>query len=98
LVMPDLSLYLQRLSFLLRQGQPANDVAIYLPNDDAWARLTTGRVNMIEALGERLGPDVVANVLDAGFGLDFFDDEALAQLGRVEKGGLVLGSNRYRAV
>ncbi len=34
-VMPDITAYLQRVSFLLRQGQPANDVAIYLPTDDA---------------------------------------------------------------
>ena len=36
-VMPDLGGYLQRVSFALRQGKPANDVAILLPEDDAWA-------------------------------------------------------------
>ncbi len=36
-VMPDLTGYLQRTSYALRQGKPANDVAILLPNDDAWA-------------------------------------------------------------
>jgi alpha-L-rhamnosidase len=36
-VMPELTLYLQRVSFALRQGEPANDVAILLPEDDAWA-------------------------------------------------------------
>jgi hypothetical protein len=36
-VMPDLARYLQRVSFALRQGKPALDVAILLPNDDAWA-------------------------------------------------------------
>jgi hypothetical protein len=35
--MPDLAAYLQRVSFALRQGKPANDVALLLPNDDAWA-------------------------------------------------------------
>lgn len=35
--MPDLAAYLQRVSFALRQGKPANDVALFLPNDDAWA-------------------------------------------------------------
>ncbi len=38
--MPDLSTYLQRVSFALRQGKPANDVALLLPNDDAWASFT----------------------------------------------------------
>ena len=35
--MPDLTRYLQRVSFALRQGEPANDVALLLPNDDVWA-------------------------------------------------------------
>ena len=39
-VMPDLTAYLQRISFALRQGKPANDVALLLPNDDAWASFT----------------------------------------------------------
>jgi hypothetical protein len=36
-VMPDLARYLQRVSFALRQGKPANDVAVLLPNDDVWS-------------------------------------------------------------
>jgi hypothetical protein len=36
-MMPDLALYLQRVSFALRQGTPANDVALLLPNDDVWS-------------------------------------------------------------
>ena len=36
-VMPDLARYLQRVSYTLRLGEPANDVAILLPNDDVWA-------------------------------------------------------------
>jgi hypothetical protein len=37
MVMPDLTGYLQRVSFALRLGKPANDVALLLPNDDVWA-------------------------------------------------------------
>jgi hypothetical protein len=40
LVMPDVTRYLQRMSFLLRQGKPVNDVALLLPTDDAWAQFT----------------------------------------------------------
>jgi hypothetical protein len=36
-VMSDLAQYLQRVSFALRQGKPANDVALLLPNDDIWS-------------------------------------------------------------
>lgn len=39
-VMPDLTKYLQRVSFALRLGKPDNDVALLLPNDDAWASFT----------------------------------------------------------
>jgi alpha-L-rhamnosidase len=38
--MADLAAYLQRVSFALRQGKPASDVALLLPNDDAWAHFT----------------------------------------------------------
>ena len=99
IVMPDLSLYLQRLSFLLRQGQPANDVALYLPNSDAWAGFTSGKVHyLIEALKERIGDKVVAETLEAGYNFDFFDDGVLKQLGSVDKNMLVLGTNKYRVV
>jgi hypothetical protein len=98
LVMPDLSLYLQRISFLLRQGQPVSDVAFYVSNSDAWAEFSPGRVDLYRTLAGRLGPDVVARVLEAGFNLDFFDDGALEQLGRIESDALRMGANRYRIV
>jgi len=40
--MPDLAHYLQRVSFALRQGHAANDVALLLPNDDVWASFSAG--------------------------------------------------------
>jgi hypothetical protein len=98
IVMPDVTRHLQRVSYVLRQGQPANDVAFYLPVSDAWASFTPGHADMIDTLRDRVGPDAMPGVLDAGFNLDFFDDDALQQIGRVEKGALVLGPNRYKAV
>lgn len=98
IVMPDIALYMQRMSFLLRQGQPANDVALYLPNHDAWASLSAGHTHMIETLRELIGPDVIGRVLEAGYDLDFFDDDALAKVGRVENGALTFGGNRYRVI
>jgi hypothetical protein len=98
IVMPDLSKYLQRLSFLLRQGQPANDVAVYLPNDDAWSHFTNGNIHMIEVLRERLGPNLLPRILEAGYNFDFFDDDSFKQVGRVEGGSLVLGANKYKVV
>jgi hypothetical protein len=98
IVMPDVTRYLQRVSFLMRQGEPANDVAIYLPNDDGWAHFTAGNVSLIDGLRDRLGPDVIPSVLGAGYNFDFFDDDALKQAGRIERGALILGPNKYKAV
>ena len=41
--MPDLAAYLQRVSFAMRQGKPVSDVALLLPNDDAWAGFSIPR-------------------------------------------------------
>jgi hypothetical protein len=98
IVMREVTAYLQRLSSVLRQGQPANDVALYLPNDDAWARFTTSHVEAINELRDRLGREIIPAVLEAGFNFDFFDDEVLRQLGRIERGSLTLGPNKYKAV
>jgi alpha-L-rhamnosidase len=98
IVMPDVARYLQRVSFMMRQGQPLNDVAIYLPNDDARASFTPGNVNLREVLDRRLGKDLIPRVLEAGFNFDFFDDDILRQTGRIDQAGLALGNNRYRIV
>ncbi len=98
IVMPELARCLQRASYMLRQGQPVNDIAFYLPAADAYAAFSPGRANLFESLRDRVGPDAVAAVLEAGFNLDFFDDDVLKQIGKIENGALALGSNRYRAV
>jgi hypothetical protein len=83
IIMPEVARYLQRMSYLLRQGQPANDVLVYLPNSDAWARFVPGRVSMNATLAQCLGPNVVRPIIEAGYNLDFFDDPLLAGHGRV---------------
>jgi hypothetical protein len=98
IVMPDVSKYLQRVSFMMRQGQPANDVAVYLPNDDAWANFRAGSVNLFEVLRQRLGPDLLPAVFGAGYNFDFFDDDSFRQAGKVENGALRLGPNAYKVV
>jgi hypothetical protein len=97
--MPDLAGYLQRVSFALRQGKPANDVALLLPNDDAWASFSVARessapvttkagfntggenLSMDESMGGLLGSQVISQILDAGFNLDFIDGDAIDALG-----------------
>lgn len=80
-VMPEIASYLQRISFLLRQGQPANDVAIYLPTDDAWAHLQPGKAAVDEMTDMLLGPVLIPEVLNAGYNFDFIDDRAMAKAG-----------------
>jgi hypothetical protein len=96
--MPDVARYLQRLSFMLRQGKPANDVAVYLPTDDAWARFSPGKTSVSEAMDELLGPRLIPSLLETGYGFDFIDDAAINQLGKVEHGVLAVNDNRYPIV
>ncbi|MGA8741419.1 MAG: glycosyl hydrolase [Terracidiphilus sp.] len=97
--MPDLSRYLQRVSFALRQGEPANDVALLLPNDDVWASFkaqfkqrssptsatsfdeTGSNVSIDESMDKALGKQVIAQILDAGFNLDFIDADTIDNAG-----------------
>ena len=80
-VMSDVTRYLQRVSYVLRQGQSANDVALLLPTDDAWAQFTAGKDSVSESMERLLGPDVVPQILDAGFTFDFIDSETIAKTG-----------------
>jgi hypothetical protein len=84
IVMPDLSRYMQRVSYLLRQGSPVNDVALLLPTEDAWAYATPGpRVpndiieSISDVIGALLGKDVTAQIVDAGFNLDYVDSRVI---------------------
>ncbi|HEY2015834.1 MAG TPA: glycosyl hydrolase, partial [Bryobacteraceae bacterium] len=81
IVMPDITAYLQRISFLLRQGKPANDVALYLPTADAYAHFMLGRDSVNQAMDGLIGSTVIPQILDAGYNFDFIDDGAIAHAG-----------------
>ena len=98
IVMPDVAKYLQRVSFMMRQGEPANDVAVYLPNDDGWAEMNAGNPHLIEVLREHVGPDLLPAIFAAGYNIDFFDDDSFRQIGKIEHGALVLGKNKYKVM
>lgn len=80
-VMPDVNAYLQRTSYLLRQGQPANDVAVLLPNDDVYAALTPGKVSLSAEMHKHVTPLLTEQILDAGHNLDYVDAESILALG-----------------
>jgi hypothetical protein len=57
-----------------------------------------GNPHLIEVLRDRIGPDLMPALFEAGYNLDFFDDDSFKQVGRVENGSLVLGQNKYKIV
>jgi hypothetical protein len=82
IVMPEVTGYIQRVSFLMRQGKPANDVALYLPTADARAQFTIGRASVDRAMDRQLGDSVIPQILDSGYNFDFIDDGALDSLAK----------------
>ena len=85
IVMPDLAAYLQRVSYLLRQGREVTDVALYLPSSDARASFAPGRVSLSETLQQVIDRSgVIPQILEAGFNFDLVDDAVMqgSALGR----------------
>ena len=80
-VMPQVTRYLQRASYVLRQGRWVNDVAILLPTDDAWSNLTPGNDSVSEQMRKLLGSDLIPQILDAGFNFDYIDAAAITKVG-----------------
>jgi hypothetical protein len=67
--------------FPVAAGPAGNDVAIYIPTDDIYAGFTLGNDSINKALDARLGPDLIGQILDAGYNFDFIDDAAIAHGG-----------------
>ena len=79
-VMPAVTSYIGRMSWLLRQGQPANQVAILLPEDDVWSTFSPTHTTMTGALGPHVSP-LMSPILSAGYNVDFIDAEAVDRVG-----------------
>jgi len=80
-VMPEVARYIQRTSFLLRQGEPANQVALLLPTDDAWAAFSPGKVSVTQEMERLISPALMSAILSAGYNLDYIDADAINKLG-----------------
>ncbi|MDT7815555.1 MAG: hypothetical protein QOJ42_5471 [Acidobacteriaceae bacterium] len=80
-VMPDVTRYIERTSFLLRQGQPANQVAVLLPTDDAWARFSPGKVSVTGEMDQLITPALMSSILSAGYNVDYIDADAVDKFG-----------------
>ena len=97
-VMPDLATYLQRVSFLLRQGDAVADVGLYAPNEDAWSTfrmVTNPTLNLFTRTVDWIGPKAVPAILDAGHGFDLFDDGTLKEAEARRYKAIVLPGVRF---
>lgn len=81
IVMPDVTKYLQRVSYLLRQGKPANDVAVFLPEDDAYADFSPGNVSLSDEMPKYVTPVLTQQILGAGHNFDYIDAESIQKVG-----------------
>lgn len=82
IAMPDISRYLQRVSYLLRQGRPANDIAILLPTNDAWAATKPGQATVSGEMKNYVTATLTQQLLDAGYGFDYIDAGSLDKVSR----------------
>jgi hypothetical protein len=94
IAMPDVAAYMQRISWLLRQGEPVNDVAVYLPTSDAFASFALGRPSVNQAMDKLIGPTVIPQILENGYNFDFIDDESIAKVGVKYKALVLPGVER----
>ena len=89
--MPELTGYLTSLCWLLRQGEPVADVAVYVPNDDLFAimgRPQAGSLDTWREAHRRIPGVIPATIRTGGLDYDLIDDEALT----------VTPPDRYRTV
>jgi alpha-L-rhamnosidase len=89
-VMPDIMKYLQRVSWLLRQGKPDNDIAILLPEDDAQAAFSPGHVSVTDEMRKLIAPELMATILDAGYNVDYIDAASINKLEAIPYPVLIL--------
>jgi hypothetical protein len=80
-VMPAVTNYIARISYLLRLGEPANQVAILLPTDDAWSNFAPGKTTISGAMSKMISPELMSSVLSSGYNVDFIDADAIQSAG-----------------
>jgi hypothetical protein len=81
IVMPEVTSYLQRVSWAMRQGEPANRIAIYLPEDDAWADFHPGEAALTDLMPKWITPALTQAIENAGFDFDYIDAAAIRTRG-----------------
>lgn len=98
IVMPDLAKYLQRMSWLMRQGEQKNDIAFYLPDPDAYAQIRPNHGHLIWHDRDLVGDQIMPSLFEAGYNLDFFDDDVLNKFGKVGKEEIAIGQSKHKVI
>lgn len=80
-VMPAVTAYIGRISYILRQGKAANQVAILLPTDDAWAGFRPAQTTVTGAMQRLVTPTLMSAILSAGYNIDYIDADAIEKVG-----------------
>ena len=82
-VMGEVTRYLGRLSWLLRQGVGVADVAVYVPTADLLAEIgrgTGGDIDLWRTANRTIGPDVLGPIVRSGLDYRLFDDDVVEQV------------------
>jgi len=96
---PLLSSYIQRASYILRQGTPVVDIAVYAPVNDMWASSSgDGLVFLPWNLKEHLKEELTKQILTNGYNFDLITDDALVHQAAVENGQLTVNGMRYSVI
>ncbi len=97
-VMPDVARYLQRISYMMRQGVPISDIALYLPTADARAHFALGEVSINRSMDRLLGPALIPALIKQGYYFDGIDDTLIERFTSVENGALRAKGGSYPIV
>ena len=94
-LLPELSRYLQRISFVLQQGTPSRGILVYLPTEDALAEVREDNTDLLSALSNSMGEHLLPALLSLGYSVDFVDDASLALLLEKEAQAPISKKNPY---
>jgi hypothetical protein len=79
--MPAVTAYIGRMSYLLQQGEPANQVAILLPTDDVWASFRPAETSITNVMPKFVTAELMSAILSAGYNIDYIDADAIDKVG-----------------
>ena len=96
-----LSAYIRRVNFMLQQGQPVVDIAVYAPYEDVWSSAMGSWTDLAGGIAQRMQEDgsieMLRSLRSAGYDFDFINAQRLSA-SWIEDGKLAIGPMRYKVV